>query len=182
MMATKAEVLRLLRFRDALTRRDVELILDYTDQEVGSVVPAFTPVMAAVRNSGTFSVPTGVLTNIQWQSVDADDDNFVDLIADDEIIMTVPPAYNGRRALLHFSGYWSNAAVTGTIREVEWTVTPFKNVEVKATLVPAALNQFFTVAYGPIALLTGDVFRVRAFHDAGANRTVGRAYATVTII
>ena len=40
-MTTKAEVLRLLRFRDALTRRDVELILDYTDQEVAAGI--FTP-------------------------------------------------------------------------------------------------------------------------------------------
>ncbi len=37
-MATKAEVLRLLRFRDQLTTRDVETILDYVDQEVGVAI------------------------------------------------------------------------------------------------------------------------------------------------
>jgi hypothetical protein len=37
-MATKAEVLRLLRFRDQLTTRDVETILDYVDQEVAVAV------------------------------------------------------------------------------------------------------------------------------------------------
>ena len=37
-MATKAEVLRLLRFRDQLTTRDVETLLDYVDQEVAVAV------------------------------------------------------------------------------------------------------------------------------------------------
>jgi hypothetical protein len=50
-MATRAEVLRLLRFRDQLTTRDVSTILDYVDQEILTAV--VLPGSVGVSEEGT---------------------------------------------------------------------------------------------------------------------------------
>ena len=62
-MATKAEVLRLLRFRDNLTTRDVGSILDYVDQEVSAGAGFANPATEDL-NMNDFDITSGDVSGV----------------------------------------------------------------------------------------------------------------------